>query len=93
MSRLEQAPVSHASHPLTHGGLLALPGARRAFVAAGLALTGVAVSRAGTTTPLPTGAAVLACAALAVLGRRSVFDAATPPPDQPPRTPLADDRR
>jgi hypothetical protein len=64
-----------------------------AGVAAGLALTGLAVSRAGTTTPLLAGAAVLACAAVAVLGRRSVFDAATPPPDQPPRTPSADDRR
>ena len=45
-----------------------------AGVAAGLALTGVAVSRAGTTTPLLAGAAVLACAALAVLRSRSVFD-------------------
>ena len=52
-------------------------------VAAGFALTGVAVSRAGTTTPLLAGAAVLACAALAVLRRRSVFDPAAPPPPQP----------
>ena len=64
-----------------------------AGVAAGLALTGAAVSRAGTTTPLLTGAAVLACAALAVLGRRSMFDAATPPPDQPPRAPSAGGRQ
>jgi hypothetical protein len=44
-------------------------------VATGLALTGLAVSRAGTTTPLLAGAGVLACVALAVLTRRSVFDA------------------
>jgi hypothetical protein len=44
-------------------------------LAAGLALAGLAVSRAGTTTPLLAGAVVLACAALAVLRRRSVFDA------------------
>jgi hypothetical protein len=43
-------------------------------LAAGLALAGLAVSRAGTTTPLLAGAVVLACAALAVLRRRSVFD-------------------
>jgi hypothetical protein len=54
-----------------------------AGVAAGLALTGVAVSRAGTTTPLLAGAGVLACAALAVLRRRSVFDTAAPPPSRP----------
>jgi len=47
-----------------------------AGVAAGLALTGVAVGRVGPTTPLLAGAAVLACAALAVLRRRSVFDSA-----------------
>ena len=47
-----------------------------AGVAAGLALTGLAVSRSGTTTPLLAGAAVLACAALSVLRRRSVFDPA-----------------
>jgi len=47
-----------------------------AGVAAGLALTGAAVGRVGTTTPLLAGAAVLACAALAVLRRRSVFDPA-----------------
>ena len=37
MSRLEQAPVSHARHPLTYAGLLRLPGARRAFGAAAVA--------------------------------------------------------
>jgi hypothetical protein len=37
MARLEQAPVSHASPSLTYGGLLALPGARRAFGAAAVA--------------------------------------------------------
>ena len=70
-----------------------------AGVAAGLALTGVAVTRAGTTTPLLAGAAVLACTALAVLRRRSVFDPAAPPPPQPqppvlppPALPPADDR-
>jgi predicted MFS family arabinose efflux permease len=54
-----------------------------AGVAAGLALTGLAVGRAGPTTPLLAGAAVLACAALMVLRRRSVFDTAPPPPPQP----------
>jgi predicted MFS family arabinose efflux permease len=44
-------------------------------VATGLTLTGLAVGRAGTTTPLLAGAVVLACVALAVLTRRSVFDA------------------
>ena len=43
-------------------------------LAAGLALAGLAIVRAGTTTPLLAGAVVLACAALAVLRRRSVFD-------------------
>jgi predicted MFS family arabinose efflux permease len=37
MSRLEQAPVPHARHSLTYRGLLALPGARRAFGAAAVA--------------------------------------------------------
>ncbi len=37
MSRLEQAPVSHARHSLTYTGLLTLPGARRAFGAAAVA--------------------------------------------------------
>src|SRR3984957_1018003 len=37
MSRLEQAPVSHAHPSLTYRGLLALPGAGRAFGAAGVA--------------------------------------------------------
>jgi MFS family permease len=63
-------------------------------VAAGLALAGLAVSRAGTTAPLLAGAAVLACAALAVLRRRSVFDVAAPPPQQPPLlAPRADGQR
>ena len=64
-----------------------------AGVAAGLALTGVAVSRSGTTTPLLAGAGVLACAALAVLRRRSVFDTAAPPPSRPrpPALPPADE--
>ena len=67
-------------------------------LAAGLALAGLAVSRTGTTAPLLAGAAVLACAALAVLRRRSVFDAA-PPPQQPSAqqptlpAPPADERR
>jgi hypothetical protein len=61
-------------------------------LAAGLALAGLAVGRAGTTTPLLAGAAVLACAALAVLRRRSVFDA--PPADAPPAdAPPAHERR
>jgi predicted MFS family arabinose efflux permease len=65
-------------------------------VAAGLALAGLAVSRAGTTTPLLAGAAVLAAAALAVLRCRGVFDEAAPPPQQPPRPPRppsGDERR
>jgi hypothetical protein len=37
MSRLEQAPVSHAQHSLSYRGLLALPGARAAFAAAAVA--------------------------------------------------------
>ena len=37
MSRLEQAPVPHARHCLTYRGLLALPGALRAFGAAAVA--------------------------------------------------------
>src|SRR5580692_5631796 len=37
MSRLEQAPVSHARHSLTYVGLLTLPGAGRAFGAAAVA--------------------------------------------------------
>jgi hypothetical protein len=37
MSRLEQAPVPHAQHPLSYRGLLALPGARGAFAAAAVA--------------------------------------------------------
>lgn len=37
MSRLEQAPVPHARHSLTYRGLLALPGALRAFGAAAVA--------------------------------------------------------
>jgi len=37
MSRPDQAPVSHARHSLTYGGLLALPGARAAFAAAAVA--------------------------------------------------------
>jgi hypothetical protein len=61
---------------------------------AGLALAGLAVSRAGTTAPLLAGAAVLACAALAVLRRRSVFDAAAPPPQrQPLLAPPTDEQR
>ena len=63
-----------------------------AGVAAGLALTGMAVSRAGTTTPLLAGAAVLACAALAVRGRRNVFDPATSPPPRTAARPPSDDR-
>ena len=63
-----------------------------AGVAAGLALTGVAVSRVGPTTPLLAGAAVLGCAALAVCTRRSVFDPAAPPPPQPPVLPPSNDR-
>jgi predicted MFS family arabinose efflux permease len=62
-------------------------------VAAGLALAGLAVSRAGTATPLLAGAAVLACAALAVLRRRSVFDAAPQLPQRPPLAPSADQQR
>jgi hypothetical protein len=62
-------------------------------LAAGLAGTGLAVSRAGTTTPLLAGAAVLACAALAVRRRRSVFDTASAPPPQSAHGPSADDRR
>jgi predicted MFS family arabinose efflux permease len=64
-----------------------------AGLAAGLAITGLAVSRAGTTTPLLAGAAVLACAALAVLSRRVVFDAAAPVLRQPPSAPAAMDER
>jgi MFS family permease len=37
MSRLERASVQPAHHALTYGGLLALPGARRAFGAAAVA--------------------------------------------------------
>jgi predicted MFS family arabinose efflux permease len=37
MSRLQQAPVPHARPSLTYRGLLALPGARRAFGAAAVA--------------------------------------------------------
>ena len=62
-------------------------------LAAGLAGTGLAVSRAVTTTPLLAGAAVLACAALAVRRRRSVFDTASAPPPQSAHGPSADDRR
>ena len=62
-----------------------------AGLAAGLALTGVAVSRVGPTTPLLAGAVVLACAALAVRRRRSVFDTPAPPPQpQPPALPPSD---
>jgi predicted MFS family arabinose efflux permease len=64
-----------------------------AGVAAGLALAGLAVGRFGPTAPLLAGAAVLACTALAVLGRRRVFDAAAPPPRQAALTLPADDRR
>jgi predicted MFS family arabinose efflux permease len=45
-----------------------------AGVAAGFALTGLAVGRAGTTVPMLAGAAVLVCAACAVLTRRNIFD-------------------
>ena len=68
-------------------------------LAAGRALAGLAVSRAGTTAPLLAGAAIVASAALAVLRRRSVFDAAPPPPQQPSAqqptllAPPADERR
>ena len=62
-----------------------------AGVAAGLALAGLAVGRAGPTTPLLAGAVVLACAALTVLRRRSVFDTAAPPPPQPPQLRLSDE--
>jgi hypothetical protein len=62
-------------------------------LAAGLALAGLAVSRAGATAPLLAGAAVLACAALAVLHRRSVFDVAPPPQQPPPLAPPADGQR
>ena len=58
--------------------------------AAGLALAGLAVGRAGTTTPLLAGAAVLAVAALAVLSQRGVFDPAAPAP-QPPLPPSSDE--
>jgi predicted MFS family arabinose efflux permease len=47
-----------------------------AGVAAGFALTGLAVGRAGTTVPMLAGAAVLLVAALAVLARRAAFDEA-----------------
>jgi hypothetical protein len=63
-----------------------------AGVAAGLALAGLAVSRAGTVTPLLAGAVVLGCAGLAVLRRRSVFDAAAPHPRRPPLLRSADER-
>jgi predicted MFS family arabinose efflux permease len=62
-----------------------------AGVAAGLALVGLAVSRTGTATPMLAGAAVLACAGLAVLRRRNVFDAAAPHPQQPPPARSADE--
>src|SRR3984957_13984543 len=63
---------------------------REGGLAAGLAIAGLAGSRGGTTAPLLAGAAVLACAALAVLRRRGVFDAAPPPPQQPsPQQPPA----
>ena len=45
-----------------------------ADVAAGFALTGLAVGRAGTTAPMLAGAAVLLAAAFAVLMRRAAFD-------------------
>jgi predicted MFS family arabinose efflux permease len=48
-----------------------------AGVAAGFALTGVAVGRAGTAAPMLAGAAVLLAAALAVLMRRDTFDRET----------------
>jgi predicted MFS family arabinose efflux permease len=47
-----------------------------AGVAAGFALTGVAVGRTGTAAPMLAGAAVLLAAALAVLMRRDTFDEA-----------------
>jgi MFS family permease len=47
-----------------------------AGVAAGFALTGLAVGRTGTTVPMLAGAAVLLAAALAVLVRRATFDEA-----------------
>jgi predicted MFS family arabinose efflux permease len=47
-----------------------------AGVAAGFALTGLAVGPAGPTVPMLAGAAVLACAACAVLARRTIFDRA-----------------
>jgi outer membrane biosynthesis protein TonB len=49
-------------------------------LAAGVALAGLAIGRAGTITPLLVGAAVLAVAALAVRGSRSVFDGQDPAP-------------
>jgi predicted MFS family arabinose efflux permease len=45
-----------------------------AGVAAGFALTGLAVGRAGPTAPMLAGAAVLLAAAFAVLMRRAAFD-------------------
>jgi MFS family permease len=60
-----------------------------AGVATGLALTGLAVSRTGTATPMLAGAAVLACAACAVLKRRGVFDAVASPAEQPLPVPAA----
>ena len=63
-----------------------------AGVAAGLALAGLAVGRVGPTTPLLAGAAVLVCAALTVLRRRSVFDTAAPPRPQPLQLPPSDGR-
>ncbi|HEY2263423.1 MAG TPA: MFS transporter [Streptosporangiaceae bacterium] len=47
-----------------------------AGVAAGFALTGLAVGRAGPTVPMLAGAAVLTCAACTVLARRTIFDRA-----------------
>jgi hypothetical protein len=47
-------------------------------------LAGLVVTAADPVASMLVTAGVLACAALAVLRRRSVFDAATPPPRQPP---------
>ena len=46
------------------------------LITAALLAAGLAVSQVGPTTPLLAGAAVLACAALAVRGRRNFFDPA-----------------
>jgi predicted MFS family arabinose efflux permease len=54
-------------------------GAWNAGVAAGFALTGLAVGRTGPAAPMRAGAAALMVAALAVLMRRDTFDSARLP--------------